>query len=108
MRRPSSPRAAASSARAASRRSRSRTPTARRSTGPSAMSALVEAGSAGRASAELACVPPGNVARLWPHVAHYIMRAMARGGMGRFADVEADVLAGNAYLWVAIEAGEIL
>jgi hypothetical protein len=72
------------------------------------MSALVEASSVGRASAELACVPPGDIARLWPHVAHHIARAMTRGGMGRFADVEADVLGGNAYLWVAIEAGQIL
>ncbi len=67
------------------------------------MSASVEP-----ASVALACVPPDQVARLWPHIAHYIARAMARGGMGRFADVEADVLAANAYLWVATEAGAIL
>jgi len=59
-------------------------------------------------SAELACVDPALVATIWPHVAHLIRRAMARGGMGRFADVERDVLAANAYLWLAIEAGAVL
>jgi hypothetical protein len=37
-----------------------------------------------------------------------IQRAMERGGMGRFEDVEKDVLAGNAYLWLAIESGSVL
>jgi hypothetical protein len=60
------------------------------------------------ASAELACVPPDRVAALWPHVAPDIARAMARGGMGRFADVEADVLGANAYLWLALHADAIL
>jgi hypothetical protein len=72
------------------------------------MSALVESASVEPVLAELACVPPGEVARLWPHLAHYIARAMARGGMGRFADVEADVLGADAYLWVATAAGAIL
>src|SRR6185312_6670683 len=118
MRRPSSRRAAASSARSASRPSRSRTRTTRRPTGASAMSASGESASiesasvapasGEQASAELVCVPPDEVARLWPHIAHYIARAMARGGMGRFADVEADVLGANAYLWLALRADAIL
>jgi hypothetical protein len=33
---------------------------------------------------------------------------MERGGMGRFDDVQRDVLAGNAYLWVASQDGKIL
>ena len=33
---------------------------------------------------------------------------MACGRMGRFADVEADVLGANAYLWLAIESGAVL
>ena len=33
---------------------------------------------------------------------------MARGRMGRFADVEADVLGSNAWLWLAIESGSVL
>jgi hypothetical protein len=59
-------------------------------------------------SAELCCVDPAQVARMWPHVAHLIRRAMQRGGMGRFADVERDVLSADAYLWVAIDAGAVL
>ncbi len=53
-------------------------------------------------------MPPDKVGLLWPHVAHYIARAMQRGGMGKFADVEADVLGANSYLWVATENGAIL
>ncbi len=60
------------------------------------------------ASAELVCVDPGRVGEVWPHVAPMIARAMARGGMGRFADVERDVLSANAYLWLAIADGSVL
>ncbi len=59
-------------------------------------------------SPELCCVDPAQVPRIWPHVAHLIRRAMERGGMGRFADVERDVLSANAYLWLAIESGAVL
>lgn len=58
--------------------------------------------------AELACVDPKDVPQWWPHLAHYIARAMDKGGMGRFADVERDVLGANAYLWVAMESGSVL
>jgi len=60
------------------------------------------------ASAELAWVQPADVARIWPHVAHLIAGAMARGGMGRFEDVERDVLGNNAYLWLAIDGSAVL
>ena len=59
-------------------------------------------------SAELVCIDPAQVERLWPLVSHHIRRAMERGGMGRFADVECDVLGANAYLWLAIDAGAVL
>ncbi len=59
-------------------------------------------------TAELCCVDPALVATVWPHVAHFIRRAMERGRMGRFADVERDVLTANAYLWLAIDAGAVL
>jgi hypothetical protein len=58
--------------------------------------------------AELCCVDPAQVAKIWPHVADLIRRAMQRGRMGRFTDVEADVLGGNAYLWLAIDGGSVL
>lgn len=53
-------------------------------------------------------MPPDRVPALWPLVAHLIRRAMARGRMGRFADVEADVLASNAWLWLAVDSGSVL
>jgi hypothetical protein len=59
-------------------------------------------------SGELACVDPAQVEKIWPHVAHLIRRAMERGGMGRFDDVERDVLGANAYLWLAIDEGAVL
>jgi hypothetical protein len=60
------------------------------------------------AKVELCCVDPAQVADVWPHVSHLIRRAMERGGMGRFEDVERDVLSANAYLWLAIESGSVL
>lgn len=33
---------------------------------------------------------------------------MARGRMGRFADVEADVRGGNAYLWLAVDSDSVI
>lgn len=59
-------------------------------------------------SAELCCVDPAQVASIWPHISHLIERAMERGRMGRFEDVERDVLSANAYLWLAIESGSVL
>jgi hypothetical protein len=60
------------------------------------------------ASVELSCVDPVQVPKIWPHVAHLIRRAMERGGLGRFEDVERDVLSANAFLWLAIESGSVL
>jgi hypothetical protein len=59
-------------------------------------------------SVELSCVDPVQVPNIWPHVAHVIRRAMERGGLGRFEDVERDVLSANAFLWLAIESGSVL
>lgn len=60
------------------------------------------------AQVELVCVNPAQAAKFWPDVAHLIRRAMERGGMGRFADLERDVLAANAYLWLALGQGAVL
>ena len=60
------------------------------------------------ASAELSCVKPADVEKIWPHVSHLIAIAMERGGMGRFDDVERDVLGNNAYLWLAIDGSSVL
>jgi hypothetical protein len=46
------------------------------------------------------CVPPELAAYFWTHVAKSLEHAMKRGQMGRFEDVERDVLANNANLWI--------
>ena len=78
---------------------------------PPSPSALRRAGwpeEAPIAKAELVCVDPAQVEKCWPRVAHLIRRAMERGGMGRFIDIERDVLGANAYLWLAIDDGAVL
>jgi hypothetical protein len=56
----------------------------------------------------LVCVDPARVAEIWPHVAPLIARAMQRGGLGTFADVERQVGRGHALLWLAWDGAEIL
>jgi len=53
-------------------------------------------------SAELVCVDPQRVHEIWPTVAPLLRQATARTGLSAFADIERDVLAGNALLWVAV------
>jgi hypothetical protein len=55
-----------------------------------------------RCSAELACVDPKRVHEIWPHVAPLLRKATARTGLSAFADIERDILNGNALLWLAI------
>src|SRR5882762_99144 len=58
--------------------------------------------------AELVCVDPARVREIWPHVAHLIRRAMERGGMGGFAEVERSAGEGRALLWLAWDGAQIL
>ena len=58
--------------------------------------------------ARLVCVDPALVPIIWRNVADLIRRAMARGRMGSFTDVEADVLRANAYLWLALNGAGVL
>ena len=58
--------------------------------------------------ARLVCIDPVLVPIIWRNVADLIRRAMARGRMGRFTDVEADVLRANAYLWLALSGAGVL
>jgi hypothetical protein len=56
--------------------------------------------------AELVCVDPARVREIWPHVAPLLRRAILRTGLSAFADIERDVLAGDALLWIATSCEE--
>lgn len=53
-------------------------------------------------SAELVCVDPRRVHEIWPVIAPLLRTATARTGLSSFADIERDVLAGRALLWLAV------
>jgi hypothetical protein len=55
-----------------------------------------------RSSAELVCVDPKRVHDIWPHIAPLVRSAIARTGLSAFADIEQDILRGNALLWLAV------
>src|SRR5262249_17908069 len=44
---------------------------------------------------------------IWECVKHWVRRAMERGDLGTFDDVEAEVMAGRALLWLVWKAPEI-
>src|ERR1044072_4821643 len=50
--------------------------------------------------AKAICVPTKDVPTFWPLAAQWIRTAMERGDLGTFSTVEADVLNGEALLWV--------
>lgn len=58
-------------------------------------------------SAELVCVPPDDVERVWPHVRERIVEAAKRGAGDIFA-IEASVLHGFDLLWLAWDGEKIL
>ncbi|WFU53861.1 hypothetical protein QA639_29970 [Bradyrhizobium pachyrhizi] len=49
----------------------------------------------------LACVDPGQVRKIWPHVASLLRLACHRTELDAFEDIEADVLSGRSLLWLA-------
>jgi hypothetical protein len=53
-------------------------------------------------SVELVCADPKRVHEIWPIVAPLLRQATARTGLSAFADIERDVLAGDALLWIAV------
>jgi hypothetical protein len=60
-----------------------------------------------RRTPRLVCVPPDRAAAIWPHVRALILAAMKRGGLSSFRPVEANVLAGDALLWLAWDGAHI-
>lgn len=53
-------------------------------------------------SVDLVCVPPSEIGRVWPMAANLIRAAIERTNLSEFADIEAQVLAGDQILWLAI------
>lgn len=53
-------------------------------------------------TAELICVPRPHVAAIWPLVADRLHAAVKRTDLAHTKDIEADVLQGNASLWLAL------
>jgi hypothetical protein len=51
--------------------------------------------------AEAVCVDPKQVDAVWDRVSPWVKRAMERGDLGTFWDIELDVLDGKALLWLA-------
>lgn len=56
--------------------------------------------------AELVCVPPHDVKKVWGHVRPYILKAARRGSGDIFA-IESEVLNGRYLLWLAWD-GQII
>jgi hypothetical protein len=53
-------------------------------------------------SCDLVCVPPKDVAAIWPHASSLIRAAIERTDLSEFADIEVQVLAGDQLLWLAL------
>ena len=50
---------------------------------------------------DLVCVDPARVTQIWPIARHLIRSAIDRTDLSEFADIEAEVLAGQQLLWLA-------
>lgn len=57
--------------------------------------------------AELVCVDPKEIRRIWPHASHFIKRAILRTGLSDFEEVEDSILDGDALLWLAWDGERI-
>lgn len=53
------------------------------------------------------CIPPDVVSQVWPHVFGMVRQAFVKTDLGLFRDMEEDVFAGRALLWVAWKEPEI-
>lgn len=51
--------------------------------------------------AELVCVPPDQIAKVWPHARSLIRRAVERTNLSHFRDIEYDIIHGDGLLWLA-------
>jgi hypothetical protein len=51
--------------------------------------------------ADLICIGPAEVAKIWPHVVGLLRRAIAATELSDFGEFETDVIAGRQLLWIA-------
>jgi hypothetical protein len=49
----------------------------------------------------LVCVDPSRARETWPHVEPLLRSAITRTGLSLFADLERDILSGQALVWLA-------
>jgi len=55
------------------------------------------------------CVDPARVHEVWPHVEHWLRKALERGGVnGDFAELENGVLHGNDLLWIGLDGSRVI
>lgn len=59
-------------------------------------------------TAELLCVPPEMVSKIWPHVRVMIKRAVEATDLSSIEELENDVLSGRQLLWLAWLDGKIM
>lgn len=57
--------------------------------------------------ADLVCVDPKEIGRVWPHASHFIRSAILRTGLSDFKQVEDSILDGDALLWLAWNGSRI-
>jgi hypothetical protein len=60
-----------------------------------------------RLSADLLCVDPKQNAEFWPYVEPLLRPAIENVGLSDFDEFAADVLRGDALLWLAVDGGKI-
>lgn len=59
-------------------------------------------------SAELICVDPKEIRKVWPYVAHLLRAAILRTGLSDWQEIEDSVLDGDALLWFAWDGHKII
>lgn len=56
---------------------------------------------------QLVCVAPDHVRWIWPLISQLLKQAITKTGLCAFADIERDVLAGDALVWIAWDGSAI-
>ncbi len=52
---------------------------------------------------KLVYIEKALVPEVWPYIKHLVLKAMERGGLGSFVEIEKQVFEGNSILWAAWE-----